>query len=46
MRVQDEYVGYCLDEACALIINKIANGEQPVFYVHYSKASDLYAQYK
>lgn len=46
IKAQDDYVAYCLDEACAFIINKIADGEEPKFYVHYSRPSELYAQYK
>lgn len=29
--IDDEYVAYCLDEACALIISKIDSDEKPKF---------------
>ena len=29
--IDDEYTAYCLDEACALIISKIDNDEEPNF---------------
>ena len=29
--IGDEYTAYCLDEACALIISKIDNDEEPKF---------------
>ena len=29
--IDDEYTAYCLDEACALIISKIDNDEEPKF---------------
>ena len=29
--IDDEYTSYCLDEACALIISKIDNDEEPNF---------------
>ncbi len=44
--VNDTYTAFCLDEACAYIINKLENKEQPKFIVNYSKPSDLYEKYK
>lgn len=48
----DPYASYCFDEACAYIISRIKDGENPDFTVkdvdgpvekpHYSKMSDLY----
>ena len=29
--IDDEYTAYCLDEACALIISRIDDGEKPKF---------------
>lgn len=40
--IEDEYTAYCLDEACALITNKINNGEEPMFTKRYTSFSDLY----
>lgn len=42
LHIEDEYTSYCLDEACAYIMRKIENGEEPNFAVHYSSFSDLY----
>ena len=44
--VNDTYTAFCLDEACAYIINKLENKEEPKFIVSYSKPSDLYEKYK
>ena len=43
--IEDEYTGFCLNEACAYIQAKIENGEDPVFRLHYHSFSDLYSQY-
>lgn len=44
--INDTYTAFCLDEACAYIINKLENKEEPKFIVSYSKPSDLYEKYK
>lgn len=44
--VTDPYTAFCLDEACAFIIRKLDNKEEPKFVVNYSKPSDLYEKYK
>nr|DAP26706.1 MAG TPA: hypothetical protein [Caudoviricetes sp.] len=44
--ISDTYTAFCLDEACAYIINKLDNKEQPKFRTSYSKPSDLYKKYK
>lgn len=44
--VTDPYTAFCLDEACAFIIRKLDNKEEPKFIVQYSKPSDLYAKYQ
>lgn len=31
LRIKDEYTAYCFDEACALIISRIDDGEEPKF---------------
>lgn len=31
LSIKDEYTAYCFDEACALIISKIDDGEEPKF---------------
>lgn len=30
MGIKDEYTAFCFDEACALIVTKIKEGEKPV----------------
>lgn len=42
--LSDEYTSYCLNEACAYIISKIDNGEEPAFKKKYKSFTDLYAQ--
>lgn len=50
LNLEDEYTSYCFDEACAIIISKIKDGENPVFKKrdgnierpHYNRMSDLY----
>ena len=37
--IDDEYTAYCLDEACALIISKIDNDEEPKFNKEKKKES-------
>lgn len=44
--ISDVYTSFCLDEACAYIISKLENKEEPKFIVSYSKPSDLYEKYK
>lgn len=46
LEISDAYTAFCLDEACAFIINKLENEEEPKFVVSYSKPSDLYEKYK
>ena len=46
LRVEDSYAAYCLDEACAYIMQKVADGEEIVFKKHYSRPSELYAEYE
>lgn len=51
--IDDEYTAFCFDEACAFIISKIQDGEQPIIgnketsSAHeYTKPSDLYKKYQ
>lgn len=44
--ITDVYTAYCFDEACAFIVTKIENGEEPQFVVKYNSFKDLYKQYK
>lgn len=41
----DPYTAFCLDEACAYILQKLDNGEEPMFKTHYSSFSQLYAKF-
>jgi len=44
----DEYTAYCFDEACAFIIRKIENGEEPIFpkeTKEYGSFSAMYARF-
>lgn len=46
LHIDDEYTAYCLDEACAYIMTKMDNGEEPVFKQKYSSFSELYKNYE
>lgn len=49
--IVDSYTAFCFDEACALIITKLEQGEQPIFkQTHttatYSRPSEVYSKFK
>lgn len=49
--IQDAYTAFCFDEACAFIISKIKDGEEPIIKVGdkektISKPSDIYKKYE
>lgn len=50
--IVDSYTAFCFDEACALIITKLEQGEQPVFkntqecVTTYSRPSEVYSKFK
>nr|DAI66992.1 MAG TPA: hypothetical protein [Caudoviricetes sp.] len=44
--ISDPYTSFCFDEACAYIIQKLEDGEEPIFKAKYSSFKDLYAQYE
>lgn len=55
MGIEDAYTAFCFDEACAIIIKRIQDGENPKFLKgkdkdgytkQYSKPSDLYNKYQ
>lgn len=41
LAIDDPYTAYCLDEACAIIANKIDQKEEPAFVTHYKSYSEL-----
>lgn len=43
--IDDYYTAYCFDEACAYIMTRIDNKEEPVFQRKYSSFSELYSQF-
>ena len=43
--IEDVYTAYCLDEACALIVTKMQQGETPTFKKEYKSFRDIYKQY-
>lgn len=43
--IEDEYTGFCLNEACMYIQVKMNNGENPRFHKHYKSFADLYQSY-
>lgn len=54
INIEDEYTAYCFNEACALIIIRMQNGEKPEYgknrfekneKTHYTNFSDLYKNY-
>lgn len=50
--IVDSYTAFCFDEACALIITKLEQGEQPIFKetqkstTSYSRPSEVYSKFK
>lgn len=53
--IYDSYLAFCFDEACAYIIKRIQDGEEPIIKegknakgesIHVSKPSDIYNRYK
>ena len=44
--ITDSYTAFCFDEACAYIIQKLEDGEEPIFKAKYKSFKDLYAQYE
>ena len=44
--IEDEYTGFCLNEACMVIQIRMENGESPRFHRKYSSFSDLYNNYR
>lgn len=43
--IEDGYVAYCFDEACAYIMNRLDKKEEIYFEKHYSSFTDLYKAY-
>ena len=44
--IEDEYTGYCLNEACAYIQNRLDAGESPRFKTKYKSFTEMYDSYK
>ena len=44
--IEDEYTGYCLNEACAYIHAKLDAGETPRFQKKFKSFTDMYDSYK
>lgn len=51
MGIEDEYTAFCFDEACAFIVTKLQNKEEPIIRFEedhaksYSKPSDFYKKF-
>lgn len=45
MNIEDEYIAYCFNEACAYIIGRLQNGDELQFKKKYTSFSDLYRNY-
>ena len=49
--VSDEYTAFCFDEACALVLKKLRDGEEPIVRSNqtaecvYAKPSDFYKKF-
>ena len=41
----DPYTSFCFDEACAYIIKKMEDGEEPTFRLKFKSFKDLYKHY-
>ena len=53
MGIEDAYTAFCFDEACADIVKRIRDGEEPIISKNrgtenkvYSRPSDLYKKYE
>jgi hypothetical protein len=44
--IEDEYTGYCLNEACAYIQARIESGDSPRFKTKYKSFAEMYDSYK
>jgi hypothetical protein len=44
--IEDCYTAYCLDEACAYIMQQIDQGNEPSFEVKYNSFTDIYKQFE
>lgn len=53
MGIEDEYTAFCFDEACAFIVSKIRDDEEPIVRLDqegdrkksYAKPSDYYKKF-
>lgn len=49
LNIQDGYTAFCFDEACAMIVMRMKDGEKPVMKVGHEeklkKPSDLYRKF-
>lgn len=45
LHIEDEYLAFCIDEAVALIITRLKDGEELQFKKVYNSFSDLYKNY-
>lgn len=43
--IENDYVAYCFDEACAYIMNRIDKKEEIYFEKHYTSFTELYKDY-
>lgn len=43
--IPDSYTAYCLDEACAVIAQRIKDGDEPIEKTHYTSPSQLFRKY-
>ena len=44
--MEDAYEAFCLDEACAYIIQQIEDGNEPLFKKKYNSFKEMYEKYK
>ena len=44
--IPDAYTAYCFDEACAVIKQRIKDGEEPVEKTTYTRPSELYKKFQ
>lgn len=43
--ITDPYTAYCFDEACAYIIGKLEEGEEPTFRTEFKSFKEMYKHY-
>lgn len=44
LRIEDDYIAFCLDEACEYIRGRVRDGEAPVYETKVTSMSEFYSR--